>query len=329
MTVSVVFAIAGVIALLFGIVGGGIKAKEIEVPVLSAKVRIITTIVGIILITITVWQERNTNIVSSVTKNTQIAPTLFNTTSEKQMTTNTPIPFTSTPFPTSTFTSVTTSTADSTSVLENQDLERLYSKLYEAKTWRLVYKDSFEDNAANWVMQNIDNEHETKTSEISDGVLQWGLTRKVEGSRCYYWTAPFYEYSDFYYSINIRRIGESENKYEARWGLIFRKAGSEYYSFTIHDTQLYSAEISTQDDWIDIIGDTRTILVDSGEFNELIIIAEGSDLYYYINGIPVGFTSDSTYNSGNVGFIACLRGNYKPGNEIFFEFDNFELRQKE
>jgi hypothetical protein len=59
MSISVVFAIAGVIALLFGIVGGGIKAKEIEVPILPVNVRIATIIIGIILIGFTFWLEMN------------------------------------------------------------------------------------------------------------------------------------------------------------------------------------------------------------------------------------------------------------------------------
>jgi 3-keto-disaccharide hydrolase len=59
MTVSVVFAIAGVIALLFGIVGGGIKAKEIEVPLLPIWARITTIVIGIVLIGATFWLEND------------------------------------------------------------------------------------------------------------------------------------------------------------------------------------------------------------------------------------------------------------------------------
>jgi hypothetical protein len=61
MTVSVVFAIAGVIAILFGIIGGGIKVKEIEVPLLSTRVRIITVIIGLVLIGFTLWEENYTS----------------------------------------------------------------------------------------------------------------------------------------------------------------------------------------------------------------------------------------------------------------------------
>ncbi len=59
MTVSVVFAIAGVLALLFGVIGGGIKAKEIEIPQLPATVRVVIIIAGLLLIGATIWLENN------------------------------------------------------------------------------------------------------------------------------------------------------------------------------------------------------------------------------------------------------------------------------
>lgn len=72
MSISVVFAIAGVIALLFGIVGGGIKAKEIEVPILPVNVRIATIIIGIVLIGVTFWLEMNSkNPIAQISDPTQ------------------------------------------------------------------------------------------------------------------------------------------------------------------------------------------------------------------------------------------------------------------
>jgi hypothetical protein len=57
MSVPIVLSIAGVIILLIGIMGGGIKAKEIEIPPIPAKVRIIASLVGVILIWIAIWQS--------------------------------------------------------------------------------------------------------------------------------------------------------------------------------------------------------------------------------------------------------------------------------
>jgi hypothetical protein len=55
MTVPVVFAIAGAIALLLGVWGGGIKAKELEIPSAPPRARLLMTVVGFVFIGISVW----------------------------------------------------------------------------------------------------------------------------------------------------------------------------------------------------------------------------------------------------------------------------------
>lgn len=54
MTLQNVLAIAGSIALLVGLFGGGVKAKEIEVPKISISARIFSGLVGIVLIGIAI-----------------------------------------------------------------------------------------------------------------------------------------------------------------------------------------------------------------------------------------------------------------------------------
>jgi len=54
MTLQLVLAIAGSIALLVGLFGGGVKAKEIEVPKINVWPRILSSLVGIILIGIAI-----------------------------------------------------------------------------------------------------------------------------------------------------------------------------------------------------------------------------------------------------------------------------------
>jgi hypothetical protein len=51
MSVPTVIAIIGGTALLIGIFGGGIKAKEIEIPSINARVRILAVITGLVLLT--------------------------------------------------------------------------------------------------------------------------------------------------------------------------------------------------------------------------------------------------------------------------------------
>lgn len=55
MTLPIVLAIAGSIALLVGLFGGGVKAKEIEVPKISSLSRIFSIVIGVALIGIAAW----------------------------------------------------------------------------------------------------------------------------------------------------------------------------------------------------------------------------------------------------------------------------------
>gem|GEM_PF-6555128 len=50
LTLQIVLAIAGCVALLAGLFGGGIKAKELEVPRISASARLFSSLVGMLLI---------------------------------------------------------------------------------------------------------------------------------------------------------------------------------------------------------------------------------------------------------------------------------------
>jgi hypothetical protein len=102
MTLQIVLAIAGSAALLIGLFGGGVKAKEIEVPTLARGARILSSLVGIILIGAAIWLSfpdslpfRATSTVTPMPTNepiptqTQIIPSLPAPTVAP---TNTPLP---------------------------------------------------------------------------------------------------------------------------------------------------------------------------------------------------------------------------------------------
>jgi hypothetical protein len=55
MTLPVILAIAGSVALLVGLFGGGVKAKEIEVPKISAASRMFSILSGMAMIGVAVW----------------------------------------------------------------------------------------------------------------------------------------------------------------------------------------------------------------------------------------------------------------------------------
>lgn len=207
----------------------------------------------------------------------------------------------------------------------SMDIEEMYSKLNEAKTWNLVLKDTFDNNNANWTQWNVDDWGGKITRQIENGVFLWGTELK-QPDQVWYQVAPVYFNSDFYYSIKIRRIEGRSKELQAYWGMHFRSHDLDHYEFRINDIQEYSVQIRNKDSWIELIGWTSTQLVELDEFNELTVIAEDADLYFFINGTPIGMVNDQTYSNGNVGILAGLI--HVDGKEVLFEFDDFELRHK-
>ena len=109
LTLQIVIAIAGSVALLIGLFGGGVKAKEIEVPKISALARIFSSLVGIILIGVAIQlpsltpqaeQPTPTPIPSAPQPMTDTLPTATNVPTATPINTPTNAP----PSPTATYT---------------------------------------------------------------------------------------------------------------------------------------------------------------------------------------------------------------------------------
>lgn len=313
MTVSVVFAVAGVIALLVGIVGGGIKAKEIEVPPIPGRVRIITIIVGLALIGATVWLE--------IRKNAAGAPVSTAPAPASSLSSNP----SDSPGPT---TIPTSAIAQSSGATPNAaaGAEELYSRLAEARTWDPVLHERFDNNDNGWTLWNVDDDEKTETMRIEDGVLRWELSLK-EPDNWYWEIAPVSSYSNFYYSAKVRRIGAptKEQVTQAIWGILFRRQGSDFYAFRLNDLQEYSLSLHQEEGWTDLVGTTVSSLIDPAQTNELAVIVDGAEIIAFINGTPVGSFRDGALAEGNVGFYAGL---LHENDEVQFEFDDFELRRK-
>lgn len=105
MTLPIILTIAGCVALLVGLFGGGVKAKEIEVPKISLLPRIISSLIGLMLIGAAIWMSPN--VVSpmqtppTAVPPTQIVPTSVPPTSIPTMEVSpTKVPATEVPPPT-------------------------------------------------------------------------------------------------------------------------------------------------------------------------------------------------------------------------------------
>src|SRR5207248_10942997 len=91
-------------------------------------------------------------------------------------------------------------------------------------------------------------------------------------------------------------------------GMIFRVNGTQFYDFEITSTGDFffrRHDSGTGANYQYLISNTKSSAIAPGHAkNRLLVIANGSDFKLYINGNFVGEQQDSTYSSGQIGFVA-------------------------
>lgn len=296
MTVPVVFAIAGVIALLLGALGGGIKAKEIEIPPAPPRARILITVAGFIFIGISIWLSTPTSTSSQVA-------------------------LTETPSPTATIASINTPVIIDTatpdiSKISNEELFNLAST-----QWQKIASDDFSDNQNDWWIED----YTTSSGDYYDATIngKYQIDFKTTDGTSDRFTSDIITIpqNDFFLKVDVRRSQQPSCSAGIIW-----ETSTGYYAFVINDVdsefKLFSHEYNT-DEYPDIIGwrDSKYILKD--EINRLIVIHLGELYKLYINDQFVGEETGKYRNNGNVGFYTQVCAD---NAQVTFEFDNLEIR---
>lgn len=111
-------------------------------------------------------------------------------------------------------------------------------------------------------------------------------------------------------------------------GLIFRANGDQFYDFEISNQGEFffrRHDAGGGGNYTFLIQRTASNLVASGgQKNTLLVIASGSDFRLFINGTFVGEVQDSTYGSGQIGFVA---GSAASDNRAEASFSNLSAFQ--
>ncbi len=198
--------------------------------------------------------------------------------------------------------------------------------LTEADTWPVVFYESFDGNQAGWHLARIDDVDKASEQQISNGSLIWTLTSKSPD--IWWWTmAPTPAYTDFSYSLHMRRVPGGEGT-TTSYGLILRRQGETAYRFLVNDAGQYAVQAydhAREPRVRDLIGFARTGLLDAGHFNELRVIAVGTQLTFFINGQYVARVEDPAFSKGELGFAVVPDANAL-GQAIEYDLDEIEVR---
>jgi hypothetical protein len=186
--------------------------------------------------------------------------------------------------------------------------------------WPAVLSDSFDDNANDWLLGDVDDEYITGDVAIADGRLTLDVTAKRS---VFWWLTPDVDdFSDVFVSVDAKKIRGAQS---ADLGLVFRQADDEhYYYFSIYPpTGEYQLAMFIEGEWTTLIEWAESDLIDSGGPNRLAVLAQGPRITLFVNGEEVDGCEDSTVEEGEVGVGFSL---YEEGETLKASFDNFEVR---
>ncbi len=130
-------------------------------------------------------------------------------------------------------------------------------------------------------------------------------------------------FGDFALEVDAtQRAGPAESSY----GILFRIVdGQQFYRFDITGNGLYMIERHNNDGtWTRLVPDwtpTSAIVQGLNQTNRLRVLAVGSSLTFYVNGILLTTISDATYTSGAIALDAGTFG----GANMQVSFDNLAI----
>lgn len=171
---------------------------------------------------------------------------------------------------------------------------------YTAVTANIGFDDQFSGDISNW------DENAGVWANASNAYLYAGDTNPADN-----WVATSYNlntYSDLDYKVRLWREGDAtSNNIFIRSDNAYLSDGlcSNCYIFQYSHDGSYSVWLingsseTPLQSWT-----TSTAINQGGAWNDLRVIAQGSNLSFYINGTLVWTGTDSTYTSGRVGISA-------------------------
>jgi hypothetical protein len=186
----------------------------------------------------------------------------------------------------------------------------------------LIYQDDFTNPATSWPDRKFDNYfigyHEPEYYH-------------VEVTSPNYKTAVFEpqkrSFADFTVELQVLTVSaKTAAEGDFRYGLAFRRAGDQYYAFTISPRTKKWFALKSSPSGLEILQEGVEENIHDLDVDDLLRVdAQGSNFFFHINDQLVGQVSDPDYASGEVGFY--VESFDSPNTHI--HFDTLTIRDLE
>jgi len=148
-----------------------------------------------------------------------------------------------------------------------------------AKQWTLEMSDSFSDNPHEWATGNRTGDYADMTWAIGDGTYLW---EALAFKAFIWWAYPkMSDVNDFYAAVDIYQLYGPD---DSEQGIMFRYSDEgSYYLIEINPAQEYAVKYYDSSEWETIQSWGSTHLLKSGQPNRIAVVAQGSQLLFFIN----------------------------------------------
>jgi len=179
----------------------------------------------------------------------------------------------------------------------------------------VLFQDDFSSSTTGWDRMLVD-----------EGVMDYdggGYRIMVNALQTNFWSTPSKNFSDVRIEVDAGKLaGPDEN----RIGVLCRFNGKDYYFFIITSDGFYGLGLFKDGQAI-LLGQSE--MLSSANINQGLAINHlrgdcvGNTLTFFVNGVQIAQTQDSTLTSGDVGVIA---GTFATSG-VDIIFDNFVVLQ--
>jgi len=188
-----------------------------------------------------------------------------------------------------------------------------------ADNWELVLPADFEQASAAWVTGEDSNDYGSSKWTIDLGKLRWEAAA-TQGM--VWWSVPdMPPVSDFYLSVDTRQISAPP---DSLVGLTFRVTEDEegYYLFQVDAGGNFAVYQLEDDQWLALLSWRPAPEYIPGQANQLAVLGQGAQFYFYINHEMVAEMYDENLAVGTTGLAIGLNN---PGDSGTWEFESFQV----
>ena len=126
--------------------------------------------------------------------------------------------------------------------------------------------------------------------------------------------------SRFYLGVEVKQLS---GPFTADYGVVFHKGENDFYYFGIDGNQYYRVNLWQDNKWKPLVATRKNYAIRLHDVNRLVVVGDGANYIFYINGQFVDRMSASELNGGAFGLAAQIAS---LGDDVMLEFDDFELR---